>query len=119
MVTTVHHEALLMYVLNDRADFESKIYRAIINEPERMDLWEECRQIYIKRENKERYNDANAFYERNKDEMDREAKVLWEEGKSIWDLMTWKWDNGSKAFKTEYMNNTIDEDSMIFNPNTF
>lgn len=119
MGTTVHHEALLMYVLHDRADFESKIYRAIINEPERMDLWEECRQIYINRENKERYNDAKTFYERNKDEMDRGTKVLWEEGKSIWDLMTWKWDNGSKAFNTEYMNNPIDEDSMIFNPNTF
>src|SRR5699024_7937997 len=33
--------------------------------------------------------------------------------------MRWKWDNGSKAFNTEYMNNPIDEDSMIFNPNEF
>jgi len=119
MGTTVHHEALLMHVLHDRADFESKIYRAIIDEPERMDLWEECRQIYIERENKSRYNDAKSFYERNKDEMLKGAKVLWRAGKSLWDLMTWKWDNGTKAFNTEYMNNPIDEESMIFNPREF
>lgn len=119
MGTTVHFDSLLMHVLHDRADFESKIYRAIISEPERMDLWEECRQIYIDRENKNRYQDAKVFYERNKAEMDRGAKVLWEEGKSLWDLMTWKWDNGSKAFNTEYMNNPIDEESMIFNPEEF
>src|SRR5699024_11685864 len=34
-------------------------------------------------------------------------------------LMTWGWDNGSKAFNTEYMNNPIDEESMIFNPQEF
>lgn len=119
MGTTVHHESLLMYVLHDRADFETKIYRAIIDEPERMDLWEECRQIYIDRENKDRYNDAKSFYESNKGEMDKGAKVLWPDGKSLWDLMAWKWDNGSKAFNTEYMNNPIDEDSMVFNPATF
>src|SRR5699024_50234 len=33
--------------------------------------------------------------------------------------MTWGWDNGSKAFNTEYMNNPIDEESMIFNPQEF
>lgn len=33
--------------------------------------------------------------------------------------MTWKWDNGSKAFNTEYMNNPVDEESMIFNPESF
>lgn len=119
MGTTVHHESLLMYVLHDRADFDTRIYRAFISEPERMDLWEECRQIYIDRENKERYNDAKTFYERKLEDMEKGAKVLWEAGKSLWDLMTWKWDNGSKAFNTEYMNNPIDEESMIFNPATF
>jgi len=66
MGTTVHHESLLMHVLHNRADFETQIYRALIDEPKRMDLWEECRQIYIDRENKNRGNDAKEFYERNK-----------------------------------------------------
>src|SRR5699024_10422457 len=119
MGTTVHYEALLMHVLHDRADFQSKIYRAIIEWPERMDLWEECRQIYIDRENKNRYDDAKSFYERQRELMTKGSQVLWKAGKSLWDLMTWGWDNGSKAFNTEYMSNPIDEELMIFNPQEF
>ena len=117
--TTVHFESLLMTILHKRSDFQSKVYRAIIDEPERMDLWEECRQIYIERENANRLADADEFYQRNKDELLRGSKVLWGDVQPLYKLMRWKWDNGSKAFNTEYMNNPIDEDSMIFNPNTF
>ena len=117
--TTVHFESLLMTILHKRSDFQSKVYRAIIDEPVRMDLWEECRQIYIERENANRLADADEFYQRNKDELLRGSKVLWGDVQPLYKLMRWKWDNGSKAFNTEYMNNPIDEDSMIFNPNTF
>src|SRR5699024_7159897 len=119
MGTTVHYESLLMWVLHDRSDFKTKVFKAIISEAERQDLWEECRQIYIDRENPERGRDARDFYERNEEEMLRGSEVLWQDGKPLWELMTWKWDNGSKAFNTEYMNNPIDEDSMIFNPDSF
>jgi predicted phage terminase large subunit-like protein len=119
MGTTVHYEALLMRVLYERSDFESRIYRAIIDFPERMDLWEEMRLIYVERENKNRRDDALAFYEANKDEMLRGSRVLWPEVQPLLKLMMWKWDNSSKAFNTEYMNNPVDEESMIFNPETF
>src|SRR5690625_6304674 len=39
--TTVHFDRLLKNILYNRSDFESKVYKAIINEPKRMDLWEE------------------------------------------------------------------------------
>ncbi|MCM3784326.1 phage terminase large subunit [Neobacillus mesonae] len=119
MGTTVHHEALLVNVLYNRADFKSRVYRAIIQEPERMDLWEACRLVYTDRENPNRAADARALYEMNREEMERGAVVLWPEAQPIWKLMTWKWDNGSKAFNTEYMNNPVDEESMIFNPENF
>src|SRR5699024_8528896 len=73
----------------------------------------------IERENANRLADADKFYQRNKDELLRGSKVLWSDVQPLYKLMRWKWDNGSKAFNTEYMNNPIDEDSMIFNPNTF
>ena len=117
--TTVHFDSLLMNLLYKRSDFETKIYRAIINEPKRMDLWEECRKIYIDRENPDRLADANAFYEKYQNEMLNGSHVLWGEVQSLYKLMRWKWDNGSKAFNTEYMNNPIDEESMIFNPQEF
>ena len=41
-----------MKVLYNRSDFESRVYRAIIDFPERMDLWEEMRD-YIRRTRKQ------------------------------------------------------------------
>ena len=119
MGTTVHHDALLIHVLERRSDFKSKKYRAIIEWPERMDLWEACRLVYVDRDNPNRAEEARALYESNRAEMDRGAVVLWPEAQPLWKLMTWKWDNGSKAFNTEYMNEPLDEESMIFNPETF
>lgn len=119
MGTTVHHEALLVHVLNRRSDFKSRVYRAIIEWPERMDLWEACRLVYVDRDNPNRAQDARTLYDMNRAEMDRGARVLWPEAQPLWKLMTWKWDNGSKAFNTEYMNNPVDEESMIFNPEKF
>lgn len=117
--TTVHMSSLLMYLLHERSDFDSKVYRAFIKTPTNMHLWEECRAIFIDRGNKNRVADAKKYYEDNKEAMDEGAEVLWPEAKSPWDLMRWKWDNGSKAFNSELMNNPIDEESQIFNPDTF
>src|SRR5690625_5159000 len=119
MGTTVHFDSLLMDVLHRRSDFKTEIYRAIIKEPVRMDLWEKCRLIYVDRENPNRQEEADRFYEDNKNELLRGSKVLWEDVRPLYELMKWKWDNGSKAFNTEYMNNPIDEESMIFNPDNF
>ncbi|MCR8843092.1 phage terminase large subunit [Paenibacillus sp. SC116] len=121
MGTTVHHEALLIQVLYKRSDFKSKVYRAIIEWPVRMDLWEACRLVYVNSDvpPAQRAKEARELYELNKTEMDRGTVVLWPEAQSLWKLMTWKWDNGSKAFNTEYMNNPVDEESMIFNPEKF
>lgn len=119
MGTTVHADALLMNVLYKRSDFKTRLYRAIITQPERMDLWEQCRLIYVDRDNPERADDALKFYADNEAELLKGSTVLWSDGQPLWKLMTWKWDNGSKAFNTEYMNNPIDEESQVFNPETF
>lgn len=119
MGTTVHFDALLMNVLYNRSDFKTKVYRAIIEHPENADLWEQCRLIYTDRENVNRKEEAEAFFAEHEAEMLRGSKVLWPEVQPLWKLMTWKWDNSAKAFNTEYMNNPIDEESMIFNPETF
>lgn len=119
MGTTVHYDSLLMDVLYRRSDFKTRVYRAIIKEPERQDLWEQCREIYQNRENPNRLEDAERFYAEHREEMDKGAKVLWPEVQPLWKLMTWKWDNGSKAFNTEYQNNPIDEESQVFNPDEF
>lgn len=119
MGTTVHFDALLMQILYKRSDFETRVYRAIIDHPKRTDLWEQLREIYINREDKDRSINARQFYEDNREDMDEGANVLWAEFQPLYKLMTWKYDNGSKAFNTEYQNNPIDEENMVFNPATF
>ncbi|MFZ4454324.1 phage terminase large subunit [Salibacterium aidingense] len=119
MGTTVAPDSLLTNILHNRSDFRTTIYRAIVSYPEREDLWEECRKIYVDRNDKDRREKATSFYERWKSEMEKGVKVLWQEARPIFELMKWKWDNGSKAFNTEYMNNPVDEESMIFNPEKF
>lgn len=97
------------------------VYRAIIKEPKRQDLWAECESLYKNPDKpvEERVEDARRFYREHKEEMLEGAEVLWEEAKSLWDLYKWKWDKGSKAFSTEYMNSPIDEESQIFKPDEF
>jgi len=119
MGTTVHFDALLMEVLHNNPDFESKIYRAIIDQPTNTELWEQLRSIYIERENPNRKADADAFYEANEAELLEGSRVLWPEVQPLYKLMKWKWTYGSKAFNTEYMNNPVDEENMIFNPEHF
>ncbi len=119
MGTTVHFDALLIQVLYHRSDFETRIYRAIIDEPTNADLWEQCRLIYVDRDNPDRKADADAFYKEHEAELLAGSRVLWNDVQPLYKLMKWKWDNGSKAFNTEYMNNPVDEESMIFNPETF
>lgn len=119
MGTMVHHDSLLRYVMEQRSDFKTKLFRAVIEWPERMDLWEAARLVYIDRDNPERAEDAAELYRLNRADMDAGAIVLWPDVQPLWKLMTWKWDNGSKAFNTEYMNNPIDEESMVFNPDKF
>lgn len=119
MGTMVHAESLLRHVIEERSDFKSRLFRAVIEPPERGDLWEQCRLIYTDRENPNRAEDAEAFYLANKDEMDRGAVVLWPAVQPLWTLMKWKWDNGSKAFNTEYQNTPLDEENQVFVPERF
>ncbi|MGM0904253.1 MAG: phage terminase large subunit [Bacillota bacterium] len=116
MGTIVHNESLLNDVINNNSEFESTLYSAIIEEPERMDLWEQCRNIYNDAElpKKERREQAIAFYEENREEMDRGVEVLWQEAQPILRLYLWKWTYGSKAFNTEYQNRPRDEENQIF-----
>jgi len=119
MGTTVHPQSLLIDVLYNRSDFKSKKYQAVIKWPERMDMWQRCQEIYTDRNNPDRARDAELFYVAHKAEMDAGAVVLWPSVQPIWKLMTFKWDNGSRAFNTELMNNPISEEDLLFNPEKF
>jgi predicted phage terminase large subunit-like protein len=121
MGTVVHEASLLNDLLHNRADFKSHKYKALIEMPDRIDLWEECQAIYQSDQIpiNEREVKAREYYEDNRVAMNEGAVVLWPEVQPIWKLMTWKWANGSKAFNTEYQNEPRDEESQVFVPENF
>ena len=113
MGTMVHANGLLPNVLN-RADFQSKVFSAIISPPEREDLWSQFDEMLRDQENPNRLEDALQFYEENKIEMDKGVKVLWEARLPYYKLMIEKANMPSRAFSSEYLNNPIDIESQIF-----
>jgi predicted phage terminase large subunit-like protein len=135
MGTLVHVDSLLNYVLSERRDFIKNKFPAIIEWPERMDLWAEFERIYKEyqpsdeeladMENaEEEMATPNAraalkFYEENREAMDKGAQVLWPDRFPLTNLFLEKQNYGSKAFNTEFQNNPLDEESQIFHPDRF
>ncbi|BAF60374.1 hypothetical protein PTH_2193 [Pelotomaculum thermopropionicum SI] len=118
MGTIVHRAGLLPHILK-RADFQSRVYSAVVSPPEREDLLEQFENIYRDPENENRLEDALAFYRANQEEMDRGVEVLWPQRFSYAKLMMEKVNIGSRAFGSEFMNNPVDEDTQIFKPGLF
>ena len=111
--TLVHGNGLLPDILT-RIDYESRKYAAIVQEPYNMELWMHYCEILDDKTDEEREAKADAFYEENREEMDKGWKTLW----SRWTysaLMKKKSTLGTKAFNSEYMNIAYDPDSQIFN----
>lgn len=119
--TPLHREALLPS-LRDNPAWTFASFPAIEKWPERMDLWETCRQIWAsvgaetedegERKSvsemvalalvKDQRNDlAHAYYRAHRKKMDLGSRVLWPDGEPLFQLMTWLWANGEAAFSKE------------------
>lgn len=110
--TLVHGNGLLPNILT-RIDYDCRKYAAIVEEPERMDLWDIYYDMLADVTDEERETKADSFYEENRLEMDKGWKTLW----SRWTysaLMKKKATVGTKAFNSEYMNIAYDPDSQVF-----
>lgn len=118
MGTILGYDSLLNHVINHRKDFVSKKFPAILSWSEREDLWEEWRKIYNE-DSKDAKEKADAFYESNKNEMDRGTEVLWPQMYTYKYFMEKRESMGARAFNQEYLGNPVDEESQIFNPEDF
>lgn len=115
MGTILGYDSLLNHVINHRKDFVSKKFPAILSWSEREDLWEEWRKIYNADE-KDAKQQADEFYESNKDDMLRGTSVLWPQMYSYKYFMEKRESMGVKAFNQEYLGNPVDEESQVFKP---
>lgn len=126
--TILHVDSVLNRVMKNDTRFKSKRFPAIVEWPERMDLWDEWGELLNKRDFDDVQTEEEAaqkagqlareFYEANREEMDRGAVVLWPERMSLYDLMVIRQAN-RKSFLTEYIGNPTDASTILFSNFTY
>lgn len=99
--TPIHRETICRR-LRGLPGWRHKGYRSVIAWPDRMELWQEWERLLTDLANEERDTTARAFYDANREEMDRGAVVLWPDRYSLYDLMRWRAASGERAFASEY-----------------
>ena len=96
--TILHHDAVLVRMAN-RPGFIKHVFRAILQWPNRMDLWDQWEEILIN----DGEIDADNFYQVNKKAMHEGAVLNWPDIHSLERMM--KERAGSHAaFESEYQN---------------
>jgi predicted phage terminase large subunit-like protein len=131
--TPLHREALLPSLAHNPGWTFQK-FPAIISWPERMDLWDKCRNIWaaagemaeLPRDATleqrieaaaaadDRTTVAKRYFHANKRRMTAGAQVLWPQGESLFQLMTWRWANGETAFSKEKLLVPKDDEIATF-----
>ncbi|EAL2304222.1 phage terminase large subunit, partial [Campylobacter jejuni] len=105
--TILHNDSVLSRKLK-LGFWNPKVFRSIEEFPQRLDLWDEYATLYRNTD----FNTAHQFYLKNKVLMDKGAKVLWDEAKSLEDLMKLRAEN-LKAFNKEQLNNPRSENQIF------
>jgi len=108
-----------------------KKWQALTGWPTRQDLWDECRRIWSKLEDKDevevapgyyepqRLVNARAFYEAHRDEMHLGVTdVLWPARRPLFDLMTAFWTDPAAFYRSD-LNDPRDPASRFFVPEKF
>ena len=114
VVGTVLHQESLLSRLIKRPDYQTAIFRSIINFSSEQSLWNKWREIYTDLVNPNRSPDAYNFFVGNKEAMLKNAKVLWEEKEDYYYLMSQLVTKGRKAFFKEKQNDPRSDESQIF-----
>ena len=89
--------------------------------PIRQDLWDEWRVRYrnLSIDPLQRQSLARAFYEAQRNEMDRGAELLWPEKEPLYDLMEWQENKGETAFEAEKQGNAAATGATEFRNDLF
>jgi predicted phage terminase large subunit-like protein len=111
--TALHRECIVCR-LEKAPGWKTRVYKSMIDWPERRDLWQEWENILLDWEDDERGAKAFAFYEAHKAEMDAGAQLLWPEREPLYELMSHRIAVGSAAFESEKQNNPVDPELCEF-----
>lgn len=114
--TVLHPESMLETILTKSPGWKTTRWRSVIEWPERMDMWDRCERLWADLDDPDREASARRYYERNREEMDRGAVVLWPDHEPLWDLMVMRWTEGEAAFLSEKQNEPTDPTRQKFHP---
>jgi predicted phage terminase large subunit-like protein len=106
LATALHRDALAMR-LSRTPGWNSRVFRAIIQWPAAMSLWQQWETIYTAVDRSDADRAARAFYEEHRDEMNTGARVLWPELEDLYTLMCMRAEGGRAAFEREKQNSPI------------
>ena len=106
--TILHYDSVLSRTLNNPF-WSTRKFKAMKRWPDRMDLWDRWEELYR--------NDgavvAEAFYQANKDEMERGAQTSWA-ARGVLALMKIRARDGHATFDSEYQNDPVSGEDAPF-----
>jgi len=117
--TILHKKSLLAKILKN-PKYTAHKYKAIESWAIRKDLWNKWEDIYTDLDrfddDKKRKKVAEDFYLKNKKEMLKGVKVLWEEHENYYELMEEIIETGYRSFMKEKQNSPMSDEEKIFYP---
>ena len=117
--TQIHSESLLNDIMS-RPSYHTKSYSAIVKPPSIVStaLWDKYEEIYRDRDNPNREEEAEAFYQENKFVMDSDTETLWSRV-SYKKLMQLKVELGVRSWMSEYLNIPPSSSGVVFEEKDF
>lgn len=106
----------LIATLSELREYKSIKYSAIISEPTNKHLWDDYLELYNSNTSDEALND---FYEKNREAMEEGVELAWPQRWTYRDLMHEKATIGSRAFASEYLNESFAEDEQFFDVDSY
>ena len=113
LATALHREAIAVELLHTPG-WCSRTFQAIERFPKNMSLWKDWEAIYTNVSHANHIADADAFYAANREAMDEEAIVLWEESEPLYVLMKMRVESGYASFEREKQNSPVNPDLCEF-----
>lgn len=115
--TSLHYDAAINRVAR-APGWRSRVFRAILKWPDRMDLWDKWEAIYTSGGDDDDAKaaaeaDALNFYRRHKAEMEAGAEMSWPEVRPLYRLMTIRATNHD-SFNQEYQNEAGNDEDAPF-----
>lgn len=113
--TKVTATGLLSHLLG-RRDYKQVFHSAIINEPDNPHLWSDYLHMYTGEATDAELVD---YYEKHRDELESGIELAWSSRWTYRELMHVKASIGSRAFASEYMNQSYASDEQHFSPEEY